>query len=468
MEKEMTADQILAALWRRRKLVGLVALLAFAVGVAIVFALPKSYKASSVVRVSSPRPTEDLVPRTVGDTVEQRLLTVRQELMGRPVLQKVIAELNLYPEEIKKKGIDGAVEEMRHDLEVKVEGDSAFELNYLHSDPQTAAKVANRLPQVFAEQTLKHRQVQAQLATQLFSGEADLLKDSLATAERKIAQFKVDHTGELPEQLEVNMRALERLGSEMRNRSDELRVADARRSDMVFARHSVDSEAGRLEAAASTLARELVAAQTTLTPDHPDLQRMKKELGSLQRQRQEAEGRLVAERQERIRASNRVAQIERAIDGLQREAQSYQGRLERTPRWAEELSVLQRDYDITKEKYRSVISRKVEAELAQQLEASSASTIFNVLSPAGVPTTPARPDRTTGLIIALLAALGLGALAGAFVEMRDDSIRDAHQIREQLPIPILAVVPLINGKSERRVLTPAGRTALPPEPAALN
>jgi succinoglycan biosynthesis transport protein ExoP len=110
-----------------------------------------------------------------------------------------------------------------------------------------------------------------------------------------------------------------------------------------------------------------------------------------------------------------------------------------------------------------VVSRKVEAEIAQELEAKSAKSLFNVISPAGVPSQPAKPDRMTGLLIALLAALGLGILSGVVMELRDDSIRDSQELRERLTLPVLAVVPNMHGRAERRVLgsaTGSGRNAV--------
>ncbi len=158
MERGMTADQVLAALWRRKALVLAIFAGVFAVGLALVLAAPSVYQATAVVRVEPQRPTEEMVQRTVSEFIEQRLLTVRQELLARPVLQRAIEEMNLYPDIVSKHGIEAAVEAMRKDLDVKVEGETAFELPYRSRDPQTAAKVANRLPEIFAEETLKSRQ----------------------------------------------------------------------------------------------------------------------------------------------------------------------------------------------------------------------------------------------------------------------------------------------------------------------
>ncbi|MCI0573817.1 MAG: Wzz/FepE/Etk N-terminal domain-containing protein [Myxococcaceae bacterium] len=454
MERGMTADQVIAALWRRKLLLLAISAGIFAVGAATVLALPSVYEATTVVRVAPQRPGEVMVQRTVSELAEQQLLTARQQLLARPLLQGAIEELGLYPELVKERGMDAAVAAMRKDLTVRVEGESAFELTYRTTDPELAAQVANRLPQLFAEQTVRVRREHAQRATRLFADEVQTLKAALAEWERKIAAFKVAHVGELPEQLEQNMRALERVGALMQTRSEELRVAEERRSELARSSLRGDSEAGRLKAAEDGLTRELVTAQSAWTADHPEVERVRRELSAMRSERHAAEERMVVERHERARAAKLVEGIQDQIRALQREAEQFQQRLDNTPKWAHELGVLQSDYEITRTKYQSVVSRKVEAEIAEELEARSAATLFQVISPALVPVAPSRPDRMGGLTLAFLVALGVAVLTGVVLELRDDSIRDQAELRGRLPVPVLAVVPTMAGRTERRVLLP--------------
>jgi uncharacterized protein involved in exopolysaccharide biosynthesis len=150
-----------------------------------------------------------------------------------------------------------------------------------------------------------------------------------------------------------------------------------------------------------------------------------------------------------------IASIEERIQGLNTEAEAFQARLNNTPKWAQELGMMSRDYEATRTKYESVLSRKVEAELAQELELRAAHDLFRVISTATIPVTPAKPDRMGGFLLSFLIALALGILVGVLAEMRDESIRDPTEVRERLPIPVLAVVPQLGGgKTERRVLAP--------------
>ncbi|HZA15148.1 MAG TPA: chain-length determining protein, partial [Myxococcaceae bacterium] len=200
--------------------------------------------------------------------------------------------------------------------------------------------------------------------------------------------------------------------------------------------------------------RALIAAKAQWTADHPEVQKMARELSNVRARLRDAEGRLEEERRERARMAKVIASIEERIQGLHTEAEAFQARLQNTPKWAHELAVMTRDYEATRTKYESVLSRKVEAELAQELEARAAHDVFRVISAATIPVTPAKPDRMGGFLLAFLIALALGILVGLLVEMRDDSIRDPTEVKERLPIPVLAVVPQLGGKTERRVLAP--------------
>jgi uncharacterized protein involved in exopolysaccharide biosynthesis len=398
----------------------------------------------------------------------QRLLSVRQELEGRPVLEKVIKQLNLYPDIVSKSGMDDALDQMRVDLDVKAAGEMAFELTYSARNAEVAAKVANLIPKVYAEETTRLREQQALQATAVFTQEIGALKAQVADGERKVAQFKVDHNGELPEQLETNLRELDRINNALNTKSEELRVAETHRSELFRSHAPADTEAGRLKATEDQLVQQLEEGKSRWTGDHPEVTRLKEELGAIKERRIAAENAMAAERQERVRAAKWVESLHQDMAELATHATAIQKRLANTPATAEELSGLNRDLEILKTKYQSVVGRKVESEIAQELEAKNAPNMFNIISPAGISSTPAKPDRMTGLLVALLAAVAAGVLTGVMMEMRDDSIRDLSELHGRLQLPVLAVVPDLSLKSaERRVLMPLGAGRQSP-PTSLN
>ena len=453
MDRGLTADDVARALFRRPWVVASVTGLVLVVGTAYVMSRPRVWKATSVVAIEPQQTDAQLVQRTVGD-VEPRLTSLRQAMLGGPVLGRVVDQLKLSPEVVARKGKEAVIEQLREDIDVKPTW-NAFEVTVSANDPKKAADIANLVPAVFAQLTNETRASQAADATRVFDAQVKELQEAVNGWQQKIIAFKVAHVGELPEQMEANMRQLDRLSSEIRTRTEQLHAADARRSDLVLMRNGGDTELGRAQTVAEQLEQQLAAAKTQYTEDHPEVVRLTRELKAAQGRVNEADARLGLQREERSRAGREVAGMQRDIDGLQKEIQTYQARLDQTPRWAAELAGLEREYDIAKAKYQSVLGRKVEAEIAQDVEARNAPRLFSLVSPAAPPVVPSKPDRFGGLMVVLVAALGAGVLSGVMLELRDESIHDERQLRGELPLPVLAIVPALNGRTERRVLLPA-------------
>jgi polysaccharide biosynthesis transport protein len=453
MDRGLTADDVARALWRRSWVVLAVTGLVLALGAAYVLTRPRVWKATSVVRVEPNQTDAQLVQRTVGD-VEPRLLSLRQAMLGGPVLGKVVDQLHLYPDLIARKGKEAAIEQLRESIDVKPTW-NAFEVTASASTARAAADIANLVPTIFGQLTNETRASQAADATRVFDAQVKELQARVNDWQQKIIAFKVAHVGELPEQMEANMRQLDRLSGEVRARSEQLRAVDTRRSELVLMRNGGDTEVGRAQTVADQLEQQLAAAKTQYTDDHPEVVRLSRELKAARGRLNEADGRLGVQRDERTRAGREVAAIQRDIDALQKEQQTYRARLDSTPRWAAELAGLEREYDIARTKYQSVLGRKVEAEIAQDIEARNAPRLFTLISPAAPPVVPAKPDRFGGLMVVLVVALGAGVLSGVMLELRDESIHDERQLRGELPLPVLAIVPAMNGRTERRVLLPA-------------
>ncbi len=429
-------------------------------GTAYVMTRPRVWKATSVVRVEATQTDAQLVQRTVGD-VEPRLLSLRQAMLGGPVLGRVVDQLKLSPDLVARRGKEAAVEALREEIDVKPTW-NAFEVTVSTGDPKQAADIANLVPTVFAQLTNETRAAQAADATRVFDAQVKDLQNQVNGWQQKIIAFKVAHIGELPEQMEANMRQLDRLAGEVRARSEQLRATEARRSDLALMRNGGDTEVGRAQMVADQLEQQLAAAKTQYTDDHPEVVRLTRELKAARGKVHDSDTRLGVQREERARAGRDVAGVQRDIDGLQKEMQTYQARLDQTPRWTAELAGLEREYDIARTKYQSVVGRKVEAEIAQEIEARNAPRLFSLVSPAAPPVVPAKPDRFGGLLVVLVAALGAGVLSGVMVELRDESIHDERQLRGEFPLPVLAIVPAMNGRTERRVLLPANPLRSPP------
>ena len=107
MDRGLTVDDVGRALWRRPWVVGSVTALVLLLGTPYVMTRPKVWKATSVVRVEAQQADAQLVQRTVGD-VEPRLLSLRQAMLGGPVLERVVDQLKLSPDLVARRGKEAA------------------------------------------------------------------------------------------------------------------------------------------------------------------------------------------------------------------------------------------------------------------------------------------------------------------------------------------------------------------------
>ena len=243
MDRGLTVDDVARALWRRPWVVLSITGLVLALGAAYVMTRPRVWKATSVVRVEPQQTDAQLVQRTVGD-VEPRLLSLRQAMLGGPVLSRVVDQLKLSPELVARRGKEAAIEQLREAIDVKPTW-NAFEVTVSAGDPKQAADIANLVPTVFAQLTNETRAAQGADATRVFDSQVKQLQGSVNDWQQKIIAFKVAHVGELPEQMEANMRQLDRLAGEVRARTEQLRATEVRRSDLALMRNGGDTEVGR-------------------------------------------------------------------------------------------------------------------------------------------------------------------------------------------------------------------------------
>src|SRR5574341_326265 len=132
----------------------------------------------------------------------------------------MIQEFELYPNAVRRDGLESVVERLRKDINVttmgarsqrSTTGIDAFSISFAHENPLVAMKVTAKLASNFIEENLKVREQLVEGASEFLEQELSLAKDRLEAQERTISLFKTKHMGELPEQVQANISALDRL-----------------------------------------------------------------------------------------------------------------------------------------------------------------------------------------------------------------------------------------------------------------
>jgi hypothetical protein len=136
---------------------------------------------------------------SAADSPEQsgaaRNVTVRMKelLMSRPKLERVVAEFGLYPEVRSELGPAETVEELKKHIEFRAPGGDTFSIAFIGRSPIEAQRVTARLAGLIIEQDAELRRKQARDMRDFLVAEKAKTEATLRTAERDLAAFMAKH-----------------------------------------------------------------------------------------------------------------------------------------------------------------------------------------------------------------------------------------------------------------------------------
>ncbi|MBI1735585.1 MAG: hypothetical protein HYR51_10455 [Candidatus Rokubacteria bacterium] len=488
--------RILEAARRRRMLVALPFAFVVVAAIALSIFLPSVWTGRAVILVDPQQTPEALVKAAVPAERERQVLSLSQQILSRPRLAEIAAAQQLprgneTPNE--------AAERMRTDIRIDPIGDQsgyaqppglvAFIVSYRAFDPGLAMTVTNELARLFIEENERVRARQATTTSEFLDTQLVDIRARLEAQEKRVAEYKERHIGELPEQRDANLRTLERLQQQLQFAQENLRRANERKTVLARTLAEIESNApanapaaapastdinpARLAAARLTLLRqELAAVEAQAGPNDARVARLRAEVqryeaivakapppapaapadGQRPRARRAApDNPYVVSLMTQLDAANvEASALAQDIASLNGQLALYQRRLENTPRTERELARLAQDHDALKEMLKSVMARRGEARIAADFEQQRKGETFRIIESATLPARPTGPNRLRLVVMGLLLGLGASALAVVVAEHLDSSYRTPDELRASLAVPLVAAIPSIRTERDRR------------------
>ncbi|HEY9422883.1 MAG TPA: GNVR domain-containing protein [Thermoanaerobaculia bacterium] len=472
--KNLTLSELLRALWRRRIYFLIPLVLGVAAGVAALKVLPPTYRAETKVLVEPQRVPIDYVKPTITVSMQDRLRTIEPLIKNRDNLERIVHEIGLYPELQGTVPMDTLAARAARDLLVEPRGDT-FHISFKSSDPVKAARTANRVADLFIQSNLDIRENQAQGTSKFLESELAATKRRLEQQEARIAAFKSIHMGNLPEQRDTNLRSVEQLQTKLEINMDAMDKAETRRlllqTQIAEARREIEQrraapsrsilvegtpgQPSRLE----QLRAELIQLRARYTDRHPDVIRTQAEVEQLERlERAQPARTAVVEVEEAAPEPVRIdptlkaelASVDMEIRSLRGERariladiSQTQARLENVPRVEQDLLSLTRDYDNIRNSYESLLDKRLNARLYENLEKSQQGERFTIIERAVPPRLPYEPKPLLVIGLGLVAGGALGLLLALLRERTDPTYVDAQTFQEAFPgVPVLATIPV--------------------------
>ena len=239
---------------RRRVLAVLPFLFVLTAAASLAVFLPSLWTSTALVLVNRQQIPERYVAPTVEADIEARLLTLSQDVLTPERLMKIAEAHGLYADLRRTAPPADIVERMRSDIRLEIvedkdrrstrERSALFTIAYPAPDPMVAASVTNTLASFYIEENGRLREQQAAGTSAFLDTQLNDLRSRLQAQERRITEYKEQHLGELPEQKEVNLRALERLQAQLQLAHENNRRANERRQLLTNSLGELDMTSG--------------------------------------------------------------------------------------------------------------------------------------------------------------------------------------------------------------------------------
>lgn len=459
--------------------------------------LPKRYTSQTMVLVEQPSVPEKYVEPVGTQDLNHRLATMQEQILSRTRLQPIIEKFGLYPNERGHMHIDDLVEKLRSDVSVKpveaMQGTGphqlpGFYISATFNDPQLAQQICTEITSMFLEQNARQTEQQATRTTNFLGEQLTEAKRKLDEQDAKLAQFKRENLGKLPEEAQANLSMLGGMNTQLESNTQALSRAQ---QDKTFNESLLSQEEANWKLRQTggqnpeTADQQLTALQeqlTTLlaryTPDHPDVIKLQSQIAETKRRMAEPqkaptstpnvqsahEPPQIQQLRAKIRQDDQnIASLMHEQAQIQAQTRQLQGRVQSTPMVEQQYKEMMRNYDTANEFYKELLKKSQSSTMATNLVHEQDSEQFRVYDPPSLPIKPSFPNVAyfVGGGFGGGLAIGLGILF--LIATMDKTIHTERDAELSLKLPVLTVVPTLavagfNGNHEfsdrkERVLT---------------
>lgn len=120
------------------------------------------------------------------------------------------------------------------------------------------------------------------------------------------------------------------------------------------------------------------------------------------------------------------------------------------PKVEAELAQLNRDYEINRRNYETLVSRRESANMSVEMESTSGMAEFRLIDPPSVPLKPSAPNRMVLMPLAGLAALAVGLALTFLLSQLRPTFLEGRDLREVTGLPLLGTVSATDDPKRKR------------------
>jgi succinoglycan biosynthesis transport protein ExoP len=447
-ERDLDVRYYAGLLWRSRSFLLAAALVGLLLGLVVALVQTPEYRASAMLQIEPPTPTFMTVTDALvgaGNYWQNADFynTQFKVLRSKGLAAKVLDRLKLKDRPPYQDNPDAAILFLSHvDIEPVPESRLVM-VSVTHEDPKDAALWANALAETYIEQTLETRVESARKAYEWLQERLAATQGEMRKAQDQL--FKSYQT----QDLFVPEGSISAVTSSITKLNEDYVQAQARRIAIEAALKQAKEMQGRglgLDALPQVATDPVVVGFNgqiaALTVDlsrmgekykegHPEVQKVQAQVTQFRKAKDARASQIVDGLQaEYSQLQKREAELRAAIDAQKAQAATQS-------RKATELETLRKEADSAKNLYEVLLQKLNETDIAASIRSNNV-TLVDQASPPRAPVRPAkRKIGAAGLLLGLLAGLGL-------VVLRDylaNTFRDPEEVERYLHLDLLASVP---------------------------
>ena len=221
-------DQIIDILIRRKWLIIIPLCITLTLGLFHTLTARKTYEASTLILVQPQRVPTSYVRSVVTSSINERISTISQQILSRSNIEKIIDQFGLF-EDAPDMYLEDKVASMRNRVKVRIErargGAEAFSIGFTGSEPQRVMRIANTLASYFMDENLKVREAQAIGTSEFLESELEKTQKRLEEREQRLSAYRAKYLGGLPDELDTNLRTLDRIYQQIASKQAMLQQA---------------------------------------------------------------------------------------------------------------------------------------------------------------------------------------------------------------------------------------------------
>lgn len=469
-------------------------------GWTLVYLMPNVYEAQTEVYVDTDSILRPLLAGlTVQNNLQDHVRMMRLALLSRPNLEEVARKTDLTLQAQGPDPMAGIVQQLRKRVSVSNRRNgNLYTISYESSDRHRAKNVVQALLNIFMEHSLSSNQSDNAGARKFLKIQLDSYEKKLDDAEQKLANFKKQHVGEMPNQGQDYFDRLQSAQSEVQHTKTQLKVAEQRRDEFEQSAQGEQptfafTPPARLQNGAQQSTTLGEAGPEPLTPLQKQIQVLQMKLDNMLLQyTNQYPGVIVLEKQiamlkkkeERAphpkhrarhpstptlgstadnsqrqgtnqlelnpvyqdtlmslnQAKANVAALKAQLQQEQQQVSKLRSEINVIPEVEAKLSSLTRNYSVMQDRYHKILQRYEEAQLANTADTTSDQVTFRVINPPFVDPKPVGPKRARYLFVVLLFSLVAGGGFAFFLHQIRPVFVDTQQLRQVTGLPVLGSV----------------------------